>query len=181
MKYISIIVLISFSVTSSYAAVGLETTPIRSLADDLEVGGADKWWLRQMVAKAEKVDNPAEIKASAADGYQAGVASCEISCGGRAGFWVLSAGVSVLSAFTLAFLVGQPLLWGIAGVNSKPPIGSMKEIQQSKGGEYFAGFVKGYSDKNKKQKRLAVVKGGVFTLLLVYAFLGLTQDIQITT
>ena len=63
MKYISVIVLIAFSVTSSYAAVGLETTPIRSLADDLEVGGADKWWLRQMVAKAEKVDNPAEIKA----------------------------------------------------------------------------------------------------------------------
>ena len=43
MKYISVIVLISFSVTSSYAAVGLKTTPIRSLVDDLEVGGADKW------------------------------------------------------------------------------------------------------------------------------------------
>ena len=172
MKYISVIVLISFSVTSSYAAVGLETTPIRSLADDLEVGGADKWWLRQMVAKAEKVDNPAEIKASAADGYQAGVASCEISCGGRAGFWVLS-------ALTAPFLVGPPLLWGIAGVNSKPPKGLMKEIQQSKGQEYVAGFVKGYSDKNKKQKREAVVKGGVITFVVTVAlFITMMNNAQ---
>ena len=170
---VSTIVLISFSVTSSYAAVGLETTPIRSLADDLEVGGADKWWLRQMVAKAEKVDNRAEIKASAADGYQAGVASCEISCGGRAGFWVLS-------ALTAPFLVGPPLLWGIAGANSKPPKDVMIGIQQSKGQEYVAGFVKGYSDKNKKQKRRAVY-GGVFTTLgavvAVFAFLiGIGYD-----
>ena len=160
MKYISVIVLISFSVTSSYAAVGLETTPIRSLADDLEVGGADKWWLRQMVAKAEKVDNPAEIKASAADGYQAGVASCEISCGGRAGFWVLS-------ALTTPFLVGPPLLWGIAGANSKPPKDVMIGLQQTKGQEYVAGFVKGFSDKNKKQKRTAIF-GGVVTFLVSF-------------
>ena len=173
MKYISVIVLISFSVTSSYAAVGLETTPIRSLADDLEVGGADKWWLRQMVAKADKVDNLAEIKASAADGYQAGVASCEISCGGRAGFWVLS-------ALTVPFLVGPPLLWGIAGLNSKPPKDVMIGIQQSKGQEYVAGFVKGYSDKNKKQKRRAVAGGGFTTLgagVAVFAFLiGIGYD-----
>ena len=173
MKYISVIVLISFSVTSSYAAVGLETTPIRSLADDLEVGGADEWWLRQMVAKAEKVDTLAEIKASAADGYQAGVASCEISCGGRAGFWVLS-------ALTTPWLVGPLCLWGIAGVNSKPPKDVMIGIQQSKGQEYVAGFVKGYSDKNKKQKRRAVA-GGVFTTLgaavAVFAFLiGIGYD-----
>ena len=174
MKYISVIVLIAFSITSSYAAVGLETTPIRSLADDLEVGGAGKWWLHQMVAKAEKVDNRPEIKASAADGYQAGVASCEISCGGRAGFWVLS-------ALTAHFLVGPPLLLGIAGLNSKPPKDVMIGIQQSKGQEYVAGFVKGYNDKNKKQKRYAVVKGGVITFLLVYALLRLTQDVRITT
>ena len=164
MKYISVIVLISFSVTSSYAAVGLETTPIRSLADDLEVGGADEWWLRQMVAKAEKVDNLAEIKASAADGYQAGVASCEISCGGRAGFWVLS-------ALTTPWLVGPLCLWGIAGVNSKPPKDVMIGIQQSKGQEYVAGFVKGYSDKNKKQKRRAVAGGAFTTLGAVVVFM----------
>ena len=160
MKYISVIVLISFSVTSSYAAVGLETTPIRSLADDLEVGGADKWWLRQMVAKAEKVDNPAEIKASAANGYQAGVASCEISCGGRAGFWVLS-------TLTAPSLVAPLLLWGIAGANSKPPKDVMIGIQQSKGQEYVAGFVKGFSDKNKRQKRTAIF-GGVVTFLVSF-------------
>ena len=175
MKYISVIVLIAFSVTSSYAAVGLETTPIRSLADDLEVGGADKWWLRQMVAKAEKVDNPAEIKASAADGYQAGVASCEVSCGGRAGFWVLSA------LTTPFFFIGPPLLWGIAGVNSKPPKDVMKGIQKSKGQEYVAGFVKGYSDKNKKQKRYAVVKGVVSTVILYFALLTLFADATYTT
>ena len=160
--------LLCFTVTSSYAAVGLETTPIRSLADDLEVGGADKWWLRQMVAKAEKVDNLAEIKASAADGYQAGVASCEISCGGRAGFWVLS-------TLTMPWLVGPPLLWGIAGLNSKPPKDVMIGIQQSKGQEYVAGFVKGYSDKNKKQKRKAVA-GGVFTFLGVVVVFLLFAD-----
>ena len=174
MKYISVIVLIAFSVTSSYAAVGLETTPIRSLADDLEVGGADKWWLRQMVAKAEKIDNPAEIKASAADGYQAGVASCEIRCGG-AGFWVLSA------LTTPFFFIGPPLLWGIAGANSNPPKDVMKGIQQSKGQEYVAGFVKGYSDKNKKQKRYAVVKGVVSTVILYFALLTLFADATYTT
>ena len=151
--------LLCFTVTSSYAAVGLQTTPIRALEDDLEVRGADKWWLRQMVAKAEKVDHRAEIKASAADGYQAGVASCEISCGGRAGLWVLS-------ALTAPFLVGPPLLWGIAGLNSKPPKDVMIGIQQTKGQEYVAGFVKGYSDKNKKQRRDAVVTGGVIPLFL---------------
>ena len=160
--------LLCFTVTSSYAAVGLQTTPIRALADDLEVRGTDKWWLRQMVAKAEKVDNPEEITASAADGYQAGVASCEISCGGRAGFWVLS-------ALTAPFLVGPPLLWGIAGLNSKPPKDVMIGIQQSKGQEYVAGFVKGYSDKNKKQKRKAVA-GGVFTFLGVVVVFLLFAD-----
>ena len=60
MKYISVIVLIAFSVTSSYAAVGLQATPIRALTDDLEVGGADKWWLRQMVSQAEQVDDRPE-------------------------------------------------------------------------------------------------------------------------
>ncbi len=75
---------------SGYAAVGLEITPIRSLADDLEVVGADKWWLHQMVAKAEKVSNRPEMKASAADGYQAGVASGEIGNDTRAVFWGLS-------------------------------------------------------------------------------------------
>ena len=170
MKYISVIVLIAFSVTSSYAAVGLETTPIRSLADDLEVGGADKWWLRQMVAKAEKLDNIAEIKASAADGYQAGVASCEISCGGRAGFWVLS-------ALTTPFLVGPPLLWGIAGANSKPPKDVMIGLQQTKGQEYVAGFVEGYSDINKKQKRKAVY-GGVLTLLAALAVFVIIDGVR---
>ena len=96
--------LLCFTATSSYAAVGLQTTPIRALADDLEVRGTDKWWLRQMVAKAEKVDNLAEIKASAADGYQAGVASCEISCGGRAGFWVLSALTAPFISWSAAFM-----------------------------------------------------------------------------
>ena len=116
-----------------------------------------------MVAKAEKVDNPEEIKASAADGYQAGVASCEISCGGRAGFWVLS-------ALTAPFLVGPPLLWGIAGANSKPPKDVMIGIQQTKGQEYVAGFVKGYSDKNKKQKRTAIF-GGVVSVLVTFVLL----------
>ena len=79
------------------------------------------------------------------------------------------------------FFIGPPLLWGIAGANSKPPKDVMKGIQQSKGQEYVAGFVKGYSDKNKKQKRYAVVKGGVVTFILVYALLRLTQDVRITT
>ena len=54
-KYISVILLISFSVTSSYAAVGLETTPIRPLADDLEVGGADEWWVRQWSQRQKRM------------------------------------------------------------------------------------------------------------------------------
>ena len=55
-RYISIILMFCFTGISSYAAVGLQTTPIRALADDLEVGGVDKWWLRQMIVQAEPVD-----------------------------------------------------------------------------------------------------------------------------
>ena len=147
MKYISVIVLISFSVTSSYAAVGLETTPIRSLADDLEVGGADKWWLHQMVAKAEKVDNRPEIKASAADGYQAGVASGEIEKDTHAVFW----GLSALTAG--AWMAGPFRLLGIAGTSSK----ASKEVRsiaaETEGQKYIYNSAKDDSAENVKQKR----------------------------
>ena len=158
MKYISVIVLISFTVTSSYAAVGLQTTPIHALADDLEVGGADKWWLRQMVAQAEQVDDrPGKID-SWSDGYRAGLASGEIRSDTRAVFWAVSAVTAG------GWLVGPLCLWGIAGLSNKPPKDAMIGLQQTKGQEYVAGFVKGYSDINKKQKRKAVY-GGVLTSL----------------
>ena len=41
MRYISIILLLSFTVTSSYAAVGLHTTPIRGFAEDSEFVAAE--------------------------------------------------------------------------------------------------------------------------------------------
>ena len=158
MKYISVIVLIAFSVTSSYAAVGLETTPIRSLADDLEVGGAGKWWLHQMVAKAEKVDNRPEIKASAADGYQAGVASGEIGNDTHV--------VWGLSALTTGAWMARPFrLLGIAGTSSK----ASKEVRsiaaQTEGQKYVYNSTEGDSAENVKQKRSN--KGEVFIIGVV--------------
>ena len=73
----------------------------------------------------------------------------------------------MLSALTVPFLVGPPLLWGIAGINSKPPKDVMIGLQQTKRQEYVAEFVKGYSDKNKKQKRTAIF-GGVVTFLVSF-------------
>ena len=169
MKYISVIVLIAFSVTSSYAAVGLETTPIRSLADDLEVGGADKWWLHPMVAKAEKVDNRPEIKASAADGYQAGVASGEIGNDIHV--------VWGLSALTTGAWMARPFrLLGIAGTSSK----ASKEVRsiaaQTEGQKYVYNSTEGDSAENVKQKRsnkgevfiIGVVVLGVMSLLIFH-------------
>ena len=147
MKYISFIVLVAFSVTSSYAAVGLEITPIRSLADDLEVVGADKWWLHQMVAKAEKVSNRTEMKASAADGYQAGVASGEIGNDTRAVFWGLSA------LTPEARIAGPSHLLGIAGTSSK----ASKEVRsiaaQTEGQRYAYLSQNGDNAENVKEKR----------------------------
>ena len=158
MKYISVIVLIAFSVTSSYAAVGLETTPIRSLADDLEVGGADKWWLQQMAAKAEKVDNRPVIKASAADGYQAGVASGAIGNDTHV-VW----GLSPLT--TGAWMAGPFGLLGIAGTSSK----ASKEVRsiaaQTEGQKYVFNSTEGDSAENVKQKRSN--KGEVFIIGVV--------------
>ena len=127
MKCISFIVLVAFSVTSSYAVVGLEITPIRPLADDLEVVGADKWWLHQMVAKAEKVSNRPEMKASAADDYQVGVASGEIGNDTRAVFW----GLSALTPETR--IAGPSHLLGIAGTRSKASEEVRSIAAQSKG------------------------------------------------
>ena len=143
MRYISVLILFSFSVTSGYAAVGLETTPIRSLADDLEVGGADEWWVRHMVAKAERDDNLAEIKVSAADGYHAGVASGEIDNDTRAEF-------------------RRFRLLGIAGTSSK----ASKEVRsiaaQTEGQKYVYNSTEGDSAENVKQKRSN--KGKVFII-----------------
>ena len=147
MKYISFIVLVAFSVTSSYAAVGLEVTPIRSLADDLEVVGSDKWWLHQMVAKAEKVSNRPEMKASAADGYQAGVASGEIGNDTRAVFWGLSA------LTPEARIAGPSHLLGIAGTSSK----ASKEVRsiaaQTEGQRYTYLIQNGDNAEKVKQER----------------------------
>ena len=147
MKYISFIVLVAFSATSSYAAVGLEITPIRSLADDLEVVGADKWWLHQMVAKAEKVSNRPEMKASAADGYQAGVASGEIGNDTRAVFWGLSA------LTPEARIAGPSHLLGIAGTSSK----ASKEVRsiaaQTEGQRYTYLIQNGDNAEKVKQER----------------------------
>ena len=52
-RYVSIILLLCFTVTSSYGTVGLQTTPLSNLGNDLKYDGADKWWLRQMVAQAD--------------------------------------------------------------------------------------------------------------------------------
>ncbi len=147
MKCISFIVLVAFSVTSSYAAVGLEITPIRSLADDLEVVGSDKWWLHQMVAKAEKVSNRPEMKASAADGYQAGVASGEIGNDTRAVFWGLSA------LTPEARIAGPSHLLGIAGTSSK----ASKEVRsiaaQTEGQRYTYLIQNGDNAEKVKQER----------------------------
>ena len=147
MKYISFIVLVAFSATSSYAAVGLEITPIRSLADDLEVVGSDKWWLHQMVAKAEKVSNRPEMKASAADGYQAGVASGEIGNDTRAVFWGLSA------LTPEARIAGPSHLLGIAGTSSK----ASKEVRsiaaQTEGQRYTYLIQNGDNAEKVKQER----------------------------
>lgn len=155
-RYISIILMFCFTGTSSYAAVGLQTTPIRALADDLEVGGVDKWWLRHMIAKAEPVDDRPEKVDSWSDGYRAGLASGEIRNDTRAVYWAFS---TVMAG---AWLIGPLCLWGLAANTSKPSKDTMSKIQQTKGQEYIAGYVKGYSDINKKQKRKAV-KVGVLT------------------
>ena len=165
MKCISFIVLVAFSVTSSYAAVGLEVTPIRSLADDLEVIGADKWWLHQMVTKAEKVSNRTEMKASAADGYQAGVASGEIGNDTRAVFWGLS-------ALTLETRIAGPShLLGIAGTSSK----ASKEVRsiaaQTEGQRYAYLSQNGDNAENVKEKRSN--RRGVFIFVAVVAALFL--------
>ena len=133
-KYISVILLISFSVTSSYAAVGLETTPIRPLADDLEVGGADEWCTCQMVSKAEKDDNLAEIKVSAADGYHAGVASGEIDNDTRAAF-------------------RRFRLLGIAGTSSKASNELRSIAAQTEGQKYVYNSAKDGSAEEVKEKR----------------------------
>ena len=163
MKYIFFIVLVAFSVTSSYAAVGLEITPIRSLADDLEIVGADKWWLHQMVAKTEKVSNRPEIKASAADGYQAGVASGEIGNDTRAVFW----GLSTLTPE--ARIAGPSHLLGIAGTSSK----ASKEVRsiaaQTEGQRYTYLNQNGDNAENVKEKRSN--QRGVFIFVAVVAAL----------
>lgn len=134
MKYISFIILFSFSVTSGYAAVGLETTPIRSLADDLEVGGADEWWVHQMVAKAEKDDNLAEIKVSAEDGYHPGVASGEIDNDTRAAF-------------------RRFRLLGIAGTSSMASNELRSIAAQTEGQKYVYNSAKDGSAEEVKEKR----------------------------
>ena len=75
------------------------------------------------------------------------------------------------------WLVGPLCLWGIAGLSNKPPKDAMIGLQQTKGQEYVAGFVKGYSDINKKQKRKAV-KGGVLTFLAAAAVLTILRRIE---
>ena len=69
-KYVSIISLLCFTVTSSYGTVGLQITPLSNLENDLKDDGADKWWLRQMVAQADYVDHPPKRI-----GYQSGYSS----------------------------------------------------------------------------------------------------------
>ena len=166
MKYISFIVLIVFSVTSSYAAVGLETTPIRSLVDDLAVGGADKWWLYQMVTKAENLDNRPEIKVSAADGYHAGVASGEIDNDTRAVFWGLSA------ITPRAWMSGQFRLLGIAGTSSKASKELRSIAAQTEGQKYVYNSAKdgaeNVKEKRSNQRRVFIIfVAGVAALYLI--------------
>ncbi len=168
MKYISFIVLTAFSVTSSYAAVGLEITPIRSLADDLKVVGADKWWLHQMVAKAEKVSNRPEIKASAADGYQAGVASGEIRNDTRAVYWGLSA------LTPEARMAGPFHLLGIAGTNSKASKEVRSVAAQTEGQKYI--YFSQKSDSAEKVKQERSNKGRVFMILVAGLAVWLLVD-----
>ena len=166
MKYISFIVLVAFSVTSSYAAVGLEITPIRSLADDLEVVGADKWSLHQMVAKAEKVSNRPEMKASSADGYQARVASGEIGNDTRAVFWGLSA------LTPRAWMSGQFRLLGIAGTSSKASKELRSIAAQTEGQKYVYNSAKdgaeNVKEKRSNQRRVFIIfVAGVAALYLI--------------
>ena len=174
MRYISIILMFCFTGTSSYAAVGLQTTPIRALADDLEVGGVEKWWLRNMIAQAEMVDDRPEKVDSWSDGYRAGLVSGEIRNDTRALYWAFS------TATAWAWLIGPLCLWGLAASSSKPSKDTMSKVQQTKDQEYVAGYVKGYSDINKKQKRKAV-KGGVLTfaglVIVPYTILFFTENL----
>ena len=172
MKYISFIVLVAFSVTSSYAAVGLEITPIRSLADDLEVVGADKWWLHQMVAKAEKINNRPEMKASAADGYQTIIASGEIGNDTRAVFWGLSA------LTPEARIAGPSHLLGIAGTSSK----ASKEVRsiaaQTEGQKYI--YLSQKSDNAEKVKQERSNRDRVFMILVAGLAVWLLVDSAIS-
>ena len=161
-----------FTGTSSYAAVGLQTTPIRALADDLEVGGADKWWLHQMVTKAEKLDNRPEIKVSAADGYHAGVASGEIDNDTRAVFWGLSA------LTPEARIAGPSHLLGIAGTSSK----ASKEVRsiaaQTEGQKYI--YLSQRSDNAEKVKQERSNKSRVFMILVAGLAVWLLVDSAIS-
>ena len=53
----------------------------------------------------------------------------------------------------------------------------MSKLLQTKAQEYVAGFIKGYSDINKKQKRKAVY-GGVLTFLAAAAVLAILRRIE---
>ena len=165
-RYISIILMFCFTGTSSYAAVGLQTTPIRALADDLEVGGADKWWLHQMVTKAEKLDNRPEIKVSAADGYHAGVASGEIDNDTRAVLW----GLSTLKP--RAWMSGQFRLLGIAGTSSKASKELRSIAAQTEGQKYVYNSAKdgaeNVKEKRSNQRRIFIIfVAGVAALFLI--------------
>jgi hypothetical protein len=122
-----------------------------------------------MVAKAEKVDNRPEIKASAADGYQAGVAYGEIGNDTHV--------VWGLSALTTGAWVARPFrLLGIAGTSSK----ASKEVRsiaaQTEGQKYVYNSTEGDSAENVKQKRsnkgevfiIGVVVLGVMSLLIFH-------------
>ena len=124
-----------------------------------------------MVAKAEKVSNHPEMKASAADGYQTGVASGEIGNDTRAVFWGLSA------LTPEARIAGPSHLLGIARTSSK----ASKEVRsiaaQTEGQRYTYLSQNGDNAENLKEKRSN--QRGVFIFVAVIAALFLIPLLQL--
>ncbi len=157
-RYVSIILLLCFTVTSSYGTVGLQTTPLSNLGNDLKYDGADKWWLRQMVAQADRVDHPPK-RIGYQSGYSSGVAYADSTV--STGKWLLGSALAI----PLTYGIGTLILWRLAGPSQIPAVAFEDIHPISK--EYIAGFEQGFEQRSKQKKVKAVQSAALVVVLSV--------------
>ena len=170
-RFVVLLLIVWFTPMSTLAGSGLEIPAMDAPKTGSEYSPG-KRWAGRMIAAAGEQQHTTLGSEMRAEGFAVGALHAEINTRTQLWEWGSFFGTSA------TFGLGTLILWKLAGHTQQPAEEAMMQIE-AKSVEYKRGFVEGFQQKGRQEKRRAIKRGAVVAigLLVVVALLESGSDL----